>query len=116
MNFQTLTFFLAQGETPAGGAPAPAGPGAWGLIMWVLLLVLLWVVMIRPQKKRQQEHQATLDSIQEGDQVITAGGIHGLVMKIKDNNTISLKIAENVKIDVEKASVSTVKKKSGSDE
>ncbi len=65
--------------------------------------------MIRPQQKRQKEHQRLLKNLKTGDKVITSSGIHGLISNVKEK-TIVLKVADNVKIEFDKASITMVEK------
>ena len=96
--------FLAQ-------TAAPAGQSSLGLLMPVLLIVMFYFMLIRPQRRQQKEHAARLSALKTGDEVIAAGGIHGLVTNVADR-TVTLKIADGIKIKVEKTSVSSVTKKS----
>ncbi len=111
MNFDMLhqtTAILAQG---GGGAPEAPAPGGFGFMpILILMLIMMYFLTIRPQKKKQKELQAQVDSMKSGDSVITLGGIHGLVTNLKDR-TVTLKVADNVKIEFEKSSVATVIKK-----
>lgn len=60
-----------------------------GILPFVAIIGLMWVMMIRPQKKRQQETQQMLDSLQKGDSIVTIGGLHGVVDEVvTDNNTV----------------------------
>ena len=100
------TVFLAEGEAqPQGGSPF----GQVGFM--VVIFVLFYFMLIRPQRRQQKEHQLKLAALKTGDEVVAAGGIHGLVTNVSDR-TVTLKIADNVKIKVEKASVLTILKKS----
>lgn len=106
---------LAQdgGAAPAGGG---GGGGAQLLIFMVLMFVMMYFLTIRPQRQRQKQLQAQIAALKTGDRVITTGGIHGLVTNIKDS-TIILKVADNVKIEMDKPAVATVvPKASKSDE
>lgn len=83
--------------------------GAQGGLMGMLLPLALFVVIfyfliIRPQKKRQRQHQEMLASIKRGDQVVTAGGFFGIVRETKDDSYI-LEIADGVKARILKSSV-----------
>ncbi len=99
------TVFLAADEAQSGGNPfGPMG-------MMVLIFVLFYFMLIRPQRRQQKEHLAKLAALRTGDEVVAAGGIHGLVTNVSDR-TVTLKIADNVKIKVEKASVAAILKKS----
>lgn len=82
-----------------------------GLAMPVLLIVMFYFMLIRPQRRQQKEHAARLASLKSGDEVIAAGGIHGLVTNVSDR-IVTLKIADGVKIKVEKGSVASITKKS----
>jgi len=68
-------------------------------------------VMIRPQKKRQEQQQKLMAGLKTGDRVVTNGGIHGLIANVKEN-TVLVKVADNVKIEMEKSAVTTVLKES----
>jgi preprotein translocase subunit YajC len=98
--------FLAQAQpaTPA----SPAG-GIGFFIPMILIFVMMYFVMIRPQKKRAQEQQRLVNALKTGDRVVTNGGIHGLIANVKDS-TVIVKVADNVKIEVEKSAVTTVLK------
>ena len=102
------TFNLAQ----AGGGAAPSG-GLLGnpLVFMALMLVMMYFLLIRPQRKRQQEHEKLVKSIAIGDHVVMTGGEHGIVTSLHEK-TIRIKVADNVKIEYERAAVGTVTKKS----
>ena len=62
-----------------------------GIIMLVVLFALMYFLMIRPQKKRQKKHAATLKQLNKGDHVVTVGRLHGVVDEIdRDNQTVTL--------------------------
>lgn len=95
----------------AGGAPPPGG-GSQMIVTMVLFMVIFWVLIIRPQKKKQKEHEQKLAALKKGDRVITVGGVHGIINAIKER-TVSLRIADNVHVEVEKSSVASVLPKEG---
>lgn len=100
-----LFTFLAQAQT---GAPSSAGGGGIGFfIPMILIFVMMYFVMIRPQKKRQMEQQRLVNALKTGDKVVTNGGIHGLISNVKDS-TVIVKVADNVKIEMEKSAITTV--------
>ena len=106
MIFDTL-IVLAQ-STP-GPQPRPDPLGGTNMMVWMIFaFVLIYFMTIRPQSKRQKQLQAQIASLKTGDKVVTSGGIHGLVVNIQDGPTLTLKIADNVKIEVEKSAVSSV--------
>lgn len=95
MNF--LNLILAdQGQSGGGGMS--------GIFMIVAMIVIFYFFMIRPQQKKQKEIRKFRDSISEGDRVVTAGGIYGKIRSINDN-IVSLQIAKDVVIRVDKGSV-----------
>jgi preprotein translocase subunit YajC len=73
----------------------------------VIILVLFYFMLIRPQAKRAKEHKSMLEALQKGDEVVTQGGELGKVVKVTDNY-VSVEIAENVVIHVQKQAVTTL--------
>ena len=69
----------------------------------------MYFVMIRPQKKRQQDQQRLISSVKTGDRVVTNAGIHGLIANVKET-TVIVKVADNVKLEMEKTAVTNVVK------
>jgi preprotein translocase subunit YajC len=89
----------------AGGAPA--GAGATPFIMMAVFVVIFYFLLIRPQQKKQKEHQAMLKQLVAGDEVITAGGILGRIIETGDQ-FLTIEIADNVRIKVQRFQVTTV--------
>lgn len=75
----------------------------------ILIFVVFYFLMIRPQKAKEKEHAKMLDSLNKNDEVVTTGGIHGTIVNIKDK-TVTLRIDENVKMEIEKNSIAYLKK------
>lgn len=75
------------------------------LIPWILIFGVFWFFLIRPQKKQQKQHQQMLDDLEVGDKVVTAGGIKGKIIKLKDES-VRLRISTDVDIDLMKNSIS----------
>jgi len=75
----------------------------------ILIFAVFYFLLIRPQKQKQQEHQNMVSSLKKNEEVITTGGIHGTVVNVKDK-TLVVRVDENVKLEVEKHSVTVVKK------
>jgi len=90
----------------AQGAPA-AGGGYESLILIVLMFAVLYFLMIRPQMKRAKEHKTMIEALQKGDEVVAAGGMLGRVNKISDNY-VTLEIADNVEVQVQRPAVQLV--------
>ena len=104
----TALLFLAQ-------SPAPAQPGGMGSLLVPILCfgAIFYFGILRPQNKRQKDLQTLISSLKTGDKVVTSGGIHGLVANVKDGPTLSLKIADNVKIEVDKSAIASVDRGAG---
>jgi preprotein translocase subunit YajC len=105
--FQT---FLAQAQSAAPQQVPGGGIGSF-FIPLIFIFVIMYFVMIRPQKKRQQQQQQLITSLKTGDRVVTNAGIHGLISNVKEN-TVLVKVADNVKIEMEKSAITTVLKES----
>jgi preprotein translocase subunit YajC len=78
-----------------------------GIAPWLLIFVVFYILMIRPQQRRAKEHQASINAVKKGDEVITAGGIRGRVTKVNDEDA-EVEIAPNVKVRVIKSTLSQV--------
>lgn len=76
--------------------------------IWILVLmfVIFYFVLIRPQRKKQKELEAKIAALKSGDRIISAGGIHGMVARVKDR-TVIVKVADNLKLEFEKSSITT---------
>jgi preprotein translocase subunit YajC len=85
----------------------PQGGGGSGLATFLPLIVLVgvfWFLIMRPQQRRQKEHRDLTSNIKQGDRIVAAGGIVGTVRRV-DDDTISLQVADNVVIKVDRGSV-----------
>ncbi len=90
-----------------GGGLGRGGGGGSGIaqfLPFILVFAVIYFMMIRPQQKQKAEMRSMLDSLEEGDRVLTSGGIHGVVTKLKDD-VIWLQIAEQVRIKVQRSAV-----------
>ena len=76
--------------------------------------VIFYFLIIRPQNKRQKELQSLVSTLKTGDKVVTSSGIHGIIANVKEGSVLSLKIADNVKIEIDKSAIATVDKSSDS--
>ena len=89
---------FAMGASPEGGSP-------WlQLVPFALVLAIFYFIILLPMKRKQQKVQQFLEALKVGDKVITTGGIYGQITKIS-GDVIQLQIANNVRVDVAKASV-----------
>ena len=75
----------------------------------VLLFFIFYFLIIRPQQKKQKEHTQMLAKLDKNDEVVTSGGVHATVVSVGEK-TVMLRIADNVKIEIEKSSISQVTK------
>jgi preprotein translocase subunit YajC len=94
----------------ADAAPAapPQQPPTQFLFVFVPMLLIFYVLVLRPQQKRQKEMAAMVKALKTGDKVVTSGGIHGIVSNVKDGPTLMLKVADNVKMEVDKSAIASV--------
>ena len=85
---------------------AGQGSGMSMIIMMVAIFAIMWFFMIKPQQKKQKEIQKFQNELTQGTEVVTGGGIHGVVKSIDlAKNTVDIKIARDVVVTVEKTSV-----------
>lgn len=82
------------------------------LLPIILIFIVFYFLLIRPQKKTQDEHKKMVASLKKNDEVITSGGIHGTIVNVKEH-TITLRVDDNVKVEVQKNSISTMKRRAG---
>jgi preprotein translocase subunit YajC len=105
--FQT---FLAQAQSAAPQQVPGGGIGSF-FVPLIFIFIIMYFVMIRPQKKRQEEQKKLMAGLKTGDRVVTNAGIHGLIANVKEN-TVLVKVADNVKIEMERSAITTVLKES----
>ena len=105
-----LPSFLAQTT-----APAPQQPSFLVQILpMVLLFGAMYFFLIAPQRKKQKEHEKMLKELQSGDEVVTSGGIFGVITNVKEDRFV-VRIADNTKIEIGKGFVQTVLRKAGAE-
>jgi preprotein translocase subunit YajC len=76
----------------------------------VLIFIIFYALLILPQQKKQKKHLEMLRSLKRGDEVVTTGGLHGSVVGLDEKRDVAvLKIADNVKVEVDRGSISRVK-------
>jgi len=100
-----MSFFIpnAEAQTGAGGA----GDGFTSILLIGGMFVLMYFMIIRPQRKRQKDHQSLVENLGKGDEAITNGGILGKVVKV-DENYMVLEVSPNVELKFQKASLHAV--------
>ena len=78
------------------------------LLMLLLIFGIMYFLLIRPQQKKLKQHQAMLESLRRGDQIVTQGGVKGKITKVKDDNEVEVEIAAGVNVRVVKSTITTV--------
>ena len=77
----------------------------------ILIFVIFYFFLIRPQQKRVKDHKAMVESLKRGDEVITSGGIIGVVDRIMEDDRIEVTLADNVKVQIIKSTITSLLKK-----
>ena len=93
------------------GAAPGGGGGIFGqinmLIPFIAMFAIFYFLLIRPQQKKQRDLRQMLQNLKRGDRVVTSGGIYGTIIKIR-NDVVHLEIADQVRIRINKGSISEV--------
>lgn len=90
--------------------PSAAQPNAIASLLPIIFIFgIFYLLLIRPQQKKQKEHEKMISELKKNDEVVTNGGIHGTIVNVKDA-TVIVKIDENVKVEVNKSAVAYLKK------
>ena len=85
-----------------------SGPGLMAnLVLFGSIILIFYFMIIRPQQKRQKERQKMIENMKKGDKVVTSGGIHGTIAGM-DEKTVLVQIADNVKVKLDKGSVTII--------
>ena len=97
--------------TPAyaqAAAPGMFGGGLEALLPLVLIFVVFYFLLIRPQQKKMKQHKDMLGAIRRGDRIVTGGGIIGTVTKVNDDNEVTVEIADDVRVRVQRGLISGI--------
>ena len=95
--------------TPAYAQAAGGAGGAFAsFVPLILIFAIMYFLLIRPQQKKLKNHQAMVEAVRRGDQVITQGGIVGKVSKVKEDGEVEVEIADGVKVRVIKSTLASV--------
>lgn len=103
-----MFFSLLLAQAPAA-SPSGAGSSLISMLPFVFIFIIMYYVMLRPQMRRQKEAAKLVAALKTGDRVVTASGIHGLISNVKET-TVIVKVADNVKLEMEKSAVTNVVK------
>ena len=99
--------FLAMGTSGSGSQGQGSTMGMWLPI--IAIFAIMYFLIFRPQAKKQKEQRTMVDSLKKGDKVVTTGGIFGQIQGVKEKEgTIIVKIAENTKVEMSRASIAKV--------
>jgi preprotein translocase subunit YajC len=80
------------------------------LILLVAMLVLLWALLIRPQRSRQRQQQQLLSSVEPGDEILTVGGLYGIVQEIDEEDDLVVEIADGIHVRIARRAIAGVVK------
>lgn len=97
-----LPVFLAQQE--------PSGNPLQFLLIMGLMFAAMWFLLIAPQRKKQKELQRMISELKTGDEVLTTGGLYGVISNVKEDRFV-VKIADNTKVEINKSFIQSVLKK-----
>ena len=85
--------------------------GIGQFIPLILIFVIFYFFLIRPQQKRVKDHKAMVEGLKRGDEVITSGGILGVVDRVMEDDKIEVTLAENVKVQIIRSTITSLLKK-----
>ena len=88
-----------------------SGQGIAQFIPLILIFVIFYFFLIRPQQKRVKDHKAMVESLKRGDEVITSGGIIGVVDRVMEDDRLEVTISEGTKVQIIKSTVTSLLKK-----
>lgn len=87
------------------------GQGIAQFIPLILIFVIFYFFLIRPQQKRVKDHKLMVETLKRGDEIITSGGIIGVVEKVMDDDRIEVNLSDNVKVQIIKSTVTSLLQK-----
>ena len=96
-------FAYAMGQAPSGGS----GAVMTQLLFFAAIFAIFYFLLIRPQQKQKKEREAMLASVKKGDRVVTTGGLYGTVVSLGEH-TVTLKVADSVKLDFDRSAVGRI--------
>jgi preprotein translocase subunit YajC len=101
----TIMTLLAMSSMNGGGEGG--GSSFLGFLPLILIFIVFWFMIIRPQKKQQDQRKSMISAIKRGDRVITSGGLFATVKDVKQDLVVAT-IAEGVKVEIAKSAITTV--------
>ena len=100
------------------GAPGGEGAASSNLVSFlplVAIIAIFYFLILRPQRRKQQETQKMLSALRKGDRVITIGGIHGVIQSVKESSVI-VKVDENTKLEFTRSAIASVSSRDDGDD
>ena len=88
-----------------------SGQGIAQFIPLILIFIIFYFFLIRPQQKRVKDHKVMVESLKRGDEIITSGGIIGVVDRVMEDDRIEVTISENTKVQVIRSTITSLLKK-----
>jgi len=99
-----IPFMLVPAQAGSPGSPS----SMLTLLPLLLVFVVLYLLILRPQAKRQKQRDAMLKKVQKGDRIVTTGGIYGTVVSTRGDDVLVVKIADNVRVDMARPAVAAI--------
>lgn len=106
--FTDIVYAMAAPQNGGNGEAGGAASAFSSFLPLILIFVIFYFLLIRPQSKRAKEHKSMLENVKKGDKIVTTGGIYGVIEGI-DNNTLTIKISENVRIKTGRSAVAGIR-------
>jgi len=105
--------FVSNAYALGGGGPDAAGGEAPNMLVtmfpFILMFLVLYLLIIRPQQKKQKDHETMIQELKKGDKVVTSGGMHGTITGVKEKDGIlTVQVAKDVQVEVSRGSISRV--------
>ena len=88
-----------------------SGQGIAQFIPLILIFIIFYFFLIRPQQKRVKDHRSMVETLKRGDEVITSGGIIGIVDRVLEDDRIEVIIGENTKVQILRSTITSLLKK-----
>jgi preprotein translocase subunit YajC len=101
-----FVFYLLMGA-PQGGEGAGGGSAIMTFLPFIAIIAIFYFLIIRPQNKKQKETQKMLSALKKGDRIVTIGGIHGTIQKVKEQSVV-VKVDDNTSIEFNRSAVSAI--------
>ena len=110
-------FAFLMAAAPAGRPQSPGGLFGSMLLPMIIIFFIIYVLMIKPQRKKESQRREMLDSLEKGDKAVTIGGVHGVLTSVRENDVV-LRVDDDkgVKLKLNRTAISRVLKEGSGDE